>query len=146
MIQMTRYRCYSVGLPRVKSPKLTTRFREEPKKYQGSSTNCPHCLDAAKFQDLDRPKAFLTLLGWIRLEQRPYSLCSHCHHGFFPGDIAVNLQETRLSTAAEQIVTLAGGAIAPVPRISAEFERSGPGTCPEFLSRGLGTWSRREWH
>jgi len=27
------------------------------------------------------------------------------------------------------------GAIAPLPRISAEFERSGLGTCPEFLSR-----------
>ena len=37
------------------------------------------------------------------------------------------------------------GAIAPVPRISAEFERSGPGTCPEFLSRGLGTGSRRRF-
>src|SRR5512135_2827219 len=37
------------------------------------------------------------------------------------------------------------GAIAPVPRISAEFERSGPGTCPEFLSRGLGTLSRRRF-
>src|SRR5512135_2532981 len=37
------------------------------------------------------------------------------------------------------------GAIAPVPRISTEFERSGPGMCPEFLSRGLGTWSRRRF-
>jgi hypothetical protein len=37
------------------------------------------------------------------------------------------------------------GAIAPVPRISAEFERSGLGTCPEFLSQGLGTWSRRRY-
>src|SRR5512142_924622 len=37
------------------------------------------------------------------------------------------------------------GAIAPVPRMSAEFERSGLGTCPEFLSRGLCTGIRRRF-
>ena len=33
----------------------------------------------------------------------------------------------------------------PQSRISAEFERSGSGTCPEFLRRGLGTLSRRRF-
>jgi hypothetical protein len=31
------------------------------------------------------------------------------------------------------------GAIAPMPRISAEFGRSCPGSCPEFPGEGPGT-------
>ncbi len=50
----------------------------------------------------------MTLLGTLRVEHRPYYLCTHCHHGFFPGDVTLRLEETRLSTAAEEIVTLAG--------------------------------------
>jgi hypothetical protein len=50
----------------------------------------------------------VTLLGTIRVEERPSYLCSHCHHGFFPGDATLHLEGTRLSSAAEEIVTLAG--------------------------------------
>lgn len=50
----------------------------------------------------------MTLLGTVRIEQRPYYHCAHCHHGFFPGDAALRLEDTRLSMAAEEIVTLAG--------------------------------------
>jgi hypothetical protein len=50
----------------------------------------------------------VTLLGTIRVTRRPYYLCTRCHHGFFPGDQALRLEETRLSKAAEEIVTLAG--------------------------------------
>jgi hypothetical protein len=50
----------------------------------------------------------VTLLGDIRVEHRPYYHCTRCHHGFFPGDTALRLEKSRLSTAAEEIVTLAG--------------------------------------
>jgi hypothetical protein len=50
----------------------------------------------------------VTLLGTIRVEHRPYYLCSRCPRGFFPGDGALGLRDARLSTAAEEIVTLAG--------------------------------------
>ena len=50
----------------------------------------------------------MTLLGAIRVGCRPYYLCTRCPHGFFPGDEALDLEDTRLSKAAEEIVTLAG--------------------------------------
>jgi hypothetical protein len=50
----------------------------------------------------------VTLLGTIRVECRPYYSCTSCRHGFFPGDVTLRLAETRLSAAAEEIVTLAG--------------------------------------
>ena len=50
----------------------------------------------------------MTLLGDVRVEHRPYYLCTHCPHGFFPGDAALRLEGTRLSAAAEAIVTRAG--------------------------------------
>ena len=50
----------------------------------------------------------MTLLGPVRVECRPYYGCTSCHHGFFPGDVALRLAGTRLSAAAEEIVTLAG--------------------------------------
>lgn len=50
----------------------------------------------------------MSLLGTLRIPQRPYYHCGHCHHGFFPGDAALRLEDTRLSMAAEEIVTLAG--------------------------------------
>jgi len=50
----------------------------------------------------------VTLLGTVRVERRPYYLCTTCHSGSFPGDSALRLEDTRLSSAAEEIVTLAG--------------------------------------
>jgi hypothetical protein len=50
----------------------------------------------------------VSLLGILRIAQRPYYHCAHCHHGFFPGDAALHLEDTRLSTAAQEVVTLAG--------------------------------------
>jgi hypothetical protein len=50
----------------------------------------------------------VTLLGTVRINQRPSYHCGHCHHGFFPGDAALRLEDTRLSVAAEEIVTWAG--------------------------------------
>jgi len=50
----------------------------------------------------------VTLLGTVHVTRRPYYLCARCRQGFFPGDGALHLEDTRLSKAAEEIVTLAG--------------------------------------
>jgi hypothetical protein len=43
---------------------------------------------------------------------------------------------TRFVTAAQSHALSRPGAIASMPRISAEFERSGSESCPEFFSGG----------
>jgi hypothetical protein len=55
-----------------------------------------------------REKTFITLLGEVRVEVRPYYHCSHCHSGHFPGDDALGLAGRRRSLGVEQIITLAG--------------------------------------
>jgi hypothetical protein len=50
----------------------------------------------------------VTLLGTIQVEHRPYYLCTSCHRGFFPGDVTLRLEGTRLSLGAEEILALGG--------------------------------------
>jgi len=55
-----------------------------------------------------RDKTFTLLLGDTRVEVRPYYHCSHCHRGHFPGDAALGLTGRRISSGAEEVVTLGG--------------------------------------
>ena len=66
-----------------------------------------HCGEVATFKE-HRDKSFITLLGDVRVEVRPYYSCDHCHHGHFPGDSALGLTGRRMSAGAEEVVTLAG--------------------------------------
>jgi hypothetical protein len=68
---------------------------------------CPLCRDVAAFKD-HRDKTFTTLLGDVRVEVRPYYHCSSCHSGHFPGDAALGLTGRRMSSGAEEVVTLGG--------------------------------------
>jgi hypothetical protein len=74
--------------------------------YEGSSVGCPHCQQAAEFQDY-RPKQPLSVFGTIRC-CRAYYYCHRCGHGLFPWDQTVGLTPKRLTPAAEELVALAG--------------------------------------
>jgi hypothetical protein len=68
---------------------------------------CPNCRDVASFKE-HRDKCFITLLGEVGVEVRPYYHCSYCHTGHFPGDAALGLTGRRMSLGAEEVVTLGG--------------------------------------
>src|SRR5205823_2801223 len=81
--------------------------RASKKSYQGSSVICPTCHDVAAFKE-HRDKGFTTLLGDVRVEVRPDYHCAHCQSGHFPGDAALGLTGRRMSSGAEEVVTLGG--------------------------------------
>jgi hypothetical protein len=74
--------------------------------YQGCSTSCPRCDEAAKCVAF-RGKSVVTLIGPLRLE-RHYYHCPGCHQGFCPWDDVLGLTPAALSPAAEEVTALAG--------------------------------------
>src|SRR5262249_1165790 len=80
--------------------------RAEKKGYQGSSTCCPGCAEAAKFQRW-QSKTFLSALGTV-LACRAYYYCRHCRQGHCPWDRTLGLQGRDLTPAAVQLTALAG--------------------------------------
>ena len=74
--------------------------------YVGSSTACPHCREAAKFQRW-QAKTFVSVLGEVRCE-RAYYHCPRCKKGHCPWEAALRVGATDLTPGAQEAVSLAG--------------------------------------
>ena len=95
---------------------------------------CPHCGQAAKFQDY-RPRTPLSLLGEVRL-QRAYYYCGRCGQGLAPFDEAVGLTAKRLTPGAERLTCLAG-------LLSDSFEEAAEKVLPELCGLRLSEATER---
>jgi Uncharacterised protein family (UPF0236) len=69
------------------------------------SVACP-CGHRAGYQEL-RSKPVLTAVGAITIS-RPYYLCSHCHHGQFPADIELDIENTEFSPGVRRMQAVVG--------------------------------------
>jgi hypothetical protein len=54
-----------------------------------------------------RSRSLLTAVGWALLN-RPYYLCSDCHHGQFPADVQLDIQKTDLSPGVRRMLAAVG--------------------------------------
>jgi hypothetical protein len=66
---------------------------------------CP-CGDIAKYVGL-RSKPVLTAVGEAQC-LRPYYLCEHCHHGQFPVDLDLDIEDTELSPGVRRMMAVVG--------------------------------------
>lgn len=83
---------------------LTELLRQEPPPQ--SSYPCS-CGQAAYYKE-QRSKTVLTAVGPVQIE-RPYYLCSHCHQGQYPSDVALDVQGTEFSPGVRRMMALVGG-------------------------------------
>lgn len=66
---------------------------------------CP-CGQTAPYREL-RPRRILTALGEVEL-LRPYYLCPHCHHGQFPFDVQLDIENQDLSPGVRRMLSVVG--------------------------------------
>ena len=66
---------------------------------------CP-CGHQARYQEL-RSKSVLTAVGQVEVS-RPYYLCPHCHHGQFPVDVDLDIENTEFSPGVRRMQALVG--------------------------------------
>lgn len=64
------------------------------------------CGQRAHYREL-RSKSVLTAVGPVRVS-RPYYLCSHCHHGQFPADVELDIEDTEFSPGVRRMHALVG--------------------------------------
>ena len=64
------------------------------------------CGHHAQYQTL-RSKPVLTVLGPARVS-RPYYLCSQCHHGQFPADAELDIEDTEVSPGVRRMMARVG--------------------------------------
>ncbi len=64
------------------------------------------CGHYAQYQAL-RSKPVLTVLGPARVS-RPYYLCSQCHHGQFPADAELDVEDTEVSPGVRRMMAMVG--------------------------------------
>ena len=66
---------------------------------------CP-CGCQAPYREL-RSKPVLTAVGWTEVS-RPYYLCPHCHHGQFPADVELDIENTEFSPGVRRMQAVVG--------------------------------------
>ena len=54
-----------------------------------------------------RSKPVLTAVGEVQC-LRPYYLCQHCHHGQFPVDLDLDIEDTELSPGVRRMIAVVG--------------------------------------
>jgi len=64
------------------------------------------CGQKARYREL-RTRPVLTALGTVELT-RPYYLCSDCHHGQFPVDAQLNVENKELSPGVRRMLAVVG--------------------------------------
>ena len=69
------------------------------------SVTCP-CGHQAAYQEL-RSKPVLTAVGEVTIS-RPYYLCLHCHHGQFPADVELDIENTETSPGVRRMQAIVG--------------------------------------
>lgn len=77
------------------------------KGYEGSSISCPKCQENAQFKGYRECDA-TSLMGEIRYA-RAYYHCASCHHGHFPTDEVLGLDnKQKLTLGAREVITHMG--------------------------------------
>ena len=84
---------------------LTALLQFDPPSASERQLPCP-CGDSAKYVGL-RFKSVLTALGEAQCS-RPYYLCERCHHGQFPVDLELDIQDTELSPGVRRMMAAVG--------------------------------------
>ncbi|MFI5247814.1 MAG: ISKra4 family transposase [Nitrospirales bacterium] len=64
------------------------------------------CGQTALYREL-RSRCLLTVVGEVEL-LRPYYLCSYCHHGQFPFDVQLNVENQDLSPGVRRMLSVVG--------------------------------------
>jgi hypothetical protein len=64
------------------------------------------CGQSAPYREL-RPRFIVTVVGEVEL-LRPYYLCPHCHHGQFPLDVELDIENQDLSPGVRRMLSLVG--------------------------------------
>ena len=77
---------------------------EPPPAAQRTIACC--CGHQARYEEL-RSKPVLTAVGKVEV-LRPYYLCPHCHHGQFPVDVELDIENTEFSPGVRRMQALVG--------------------------------------
>lgn len=84
---------------------LTALLQFDPPSATERQLPCP-CGHTAKYVGL-RSKSVLTAVGEAQC-LRPYYLCEGCHHGQFPVDVELDIQDTELSPGVRRMMAAVG--------------------------------------
>ena len=84
---------------------LNALLQFDPPSPQERQLACP-CGHSANYVGL-RSKSLLTAMGEAQC-LRPYYLCEHCHHGHFPVDFDLDIQDTELSPGVRRMIAAVG--------------------------------------
>ena len=79
--------------------------KEEGPEPEQRARPCP-CGHTAVYCGL-HAKTILTAVGSAEL-LRPYFLCAHCHHGQFPADVELDVENTELSPGVRRMLAVVG--------------------------------------
>ena len=79
------------------------RFEAPSAERRNIACACGH---QAHYQEL-RSKPVLTAVGKVEVS-RPYYLCPHCHHGQFPADVELDIENTEFSPAVRRMQGVVG--------------------------------------
>ena len=79
------------------------RFEAPSAERRNIACACGH---QAHYQEL-RSKPVLTAVGKVEVS-RPYYLCPHCHHGQFPADVELDIENTEFSPGVRRMQAVVG--------------------------------------
>ena len=97
MLRSAMHRAGAAGLTQL------LQFPPPPAGQRAVPCSCGH---TAHYQEL-RSKPVLTSLGKV-VVSRPYYLCGHCHHGQFPVDVELDIENTEFSPGVRRMQALVG--------------------------------------
>ena len=97
MLRSAMHRAGAAGLTQL------LQFPVPPAEQRTVSCSCGH---TAHYQEL-RSKPVLTAVGKVKVS-RPYYLCGHCHHGQFPADVELDIENTEFSPGVRRMHALVG--------------------------------------
>ena len=97
MLRSAMHRAGAAGLTQL------LRFSVPPAEQRTVSCACGH---TAHYQEL-RSKPVLTAVGRVEVS-RPYYLCGHCHHGHFPADVELDIENTEFSPGVRRMQAMVG--------------------------------------
>jgi hypothetical protein len=93
------------ALPQAGASALSQWLRYAPPGVEEREIPCP-CGHKACYRER-RARPVLTAVGEVQW-QRPGSLCPRCHHGRFPADAALDIEQTEWSPGVRRLIALVG--------------------------------------
>jgi hypothetical protein len=93
------------GMHHAGAAALTELLQFAPPSADRRSLPC-RCGHRAHYLEL-RSRPILSAVGEVHVS-RPYYLCTHCHHGQFPADVELDMENTEFSPAVRRMQALVG--------------------------------------